>query len=97
MTGNGPPKRKFDAKDLPRTFMSPAYFEEADGLFFMYRDVLIETNQPDGEGGFFREKMGKRIGPMFRCRPARFDERAQFTTSRPDGTVVLLVEIQDKP
>lgn len=92
-----PPRRKIDPREIPRTFMSPAYFEESEtGLFEMFRDVLIETDQPDGVGGFFREKMGKRIGPLFRCREAGPDEREEFWTSRPDGTRVRLVRVEEK-
>lgn len=79
--------------DVPRTFMSPAYVEEIrgdPGFYAMYRDVLVETDQPDGEGGFLREKFGKRIGPVMILREARRGEEADFTTSRPDGTVLLL-------
>ena len=89
------PKRKFNVDDLPRTFMSPAYFEEAEkGVFVMYRDVLVETDERDFDGTRLREKLGKRIGPMFRCRLAEIGERADFTTSRPDGTVLMLVKLE---
>lgn len=89
----GPPKRKLpgDVK-IPRTYMSKAYVEEPEpGTFLMYRDILQETDQPDGTGGFFREKWGKRIGPIMRLRLGRPGERPDFITSREDGTVLELV------
>lgn len=84
---------------IPRTFMSPAYVEEQDDLFVMYRDILVETDQPDGAGGFLREKMGKRIGPMMRFRLARDGESVDFLSSRPDGQVLQLhrVDKQEGP
>ncbi len=94
---DGPPRRKLDPRDIPRTFMSPAYFEEREpGIFEMYRDILLETDLPDGAGGFFREKVGKRIGPMFVCRPIREGEEPDFTTSLPDGRRILLKKVDQK-
>lgn len=86
--------RKDEIKRLPRSFMSPAYVEERDpGFYAMYRDILIETDTPDGQGGFLREKLGKRIGPMFVFREAREGEEPDFISSRPDGSVLLLYRI----
>jgi hypothetical protein len=77
---------------IPRTFMSRAYVQEHDGIFEMYRDILEETNEPDGAGGFLREKKG-RIGPMMVFHEARDGEPVDFQTSRPDGTVLMLHRI----
>jgi hypothetical protein len=82
---------------VPRTFMSPAYVEESGGEFILFRDVLVETDQPDGVGGFYREKFGKRIGPMMRLRPASEGERVDFITSRKDGSVIKLTRIDRPP
>ncbi len=88
------PKRKFNPEDLPRSFMTPAYIEEADpGTFVMFRDILIETDERDENGERLREKFGKRIGPIAVLREAAADEQPDFTTSRPDGTVLLLKRI----
>ena len=88
------PKRKVDPKEIPRTWMSRAYVEEVEnGTFQMFRDVLVETDQKDFDGAPLREKMGKRIGPMFTFRVAQEGERADFMTNRPDGTVLMLVKI----
>lgn len=90
-------KRKFDVDNLPRTFMSPAYVEEVEaGMFQMFRDILVETDEYDSDGSRLREKLGKRIGPMFTFRLAQIGEKADFMTSRPDGTVLMLVRITDK-
>jgi hypothetical protein len=71
--------------------MSRAYVEEVEpGRFAMFRDVLIETDQYDVDGTLLREKLGKRIGPMMILREARSEEAIDFTTSRPDGTVLML-------
>lgn len=68
-------------RKVPRSFMSPAYVERKEhDTYAMYRDILVETDQPDGVGGFFREKLGKRIGPMMLLRRARTEEEAM----RPD-------------
>ena len=88
------PKRKFDPKDLPRSFMSPAYVEEVEpNVFQMFRDILVETDEVGPDGKKLREKLGKRIGPMMVLRPARDGEPTDFMTSRPDGTVLLLYRI----
>ena len=80
-------QRKFDTKNLPKTFMGPAYFlEKEPGVYAMYRDVTVEEN---GE----REKFGKPIGPMFLCRECKQNEKEDFVTSLPDGTVVRLWRI----
>lgn len=88
-----PDKQKVEEikKQVPKSFMSPAYVEEKEpGIYAMYRDILIETDQPDGVGGFMREKLGKRIGPMYVFRVCRKGEEPDFTTSKSDGTVILL-------
>lgn len=86
-----PPKRRFNKNEVPRTFMSPAFVEESSpGEFLMFREVLIETDQLDSQGKPIREKFGKRIGPMMRLTEAQKGESIDFTTSRPDGTVLLL-------
>lgn len=78
-------ERREETKKLPKTFMSPAYVEEKDpGIFVMYRDILMEENG-------VKEKFGKRIGPMYMFRLAMKGEKEDFMTSRPDGTVLLLV------
>lgn len=79
---------------LPRVFASPAYLSEPEpGLFRLRRDVLVETDgPPDAEGNRPREKMGKAI-ELGEFRIAQLGERADFTTSRPDGTVLLLVRL----
>ena len=88
------PKRKFDPKDIPRTYMSPSYFEEREpGTFEMFRDILIETDEVDAAGVHLREKFGKRIGPMYRCRQAQRGEKEDFITSRPDGAIIRLVKV----
>ena len=88
------PQRKFDPKKLPRTFMSPAYLEEPEGGYFlMYRDITVETDEYSETGERLREKLGKRIGPIGRFRIAREGEQVDFTTSRPDGTVLLLTKV----
>ena len=88
------PKRVASTKDLPRSFMSPAYIEEVDtGVFAMYRDIMIETDQYGEDGKRLREKFGKRIGPVMMLREATKEEEPDFTTSRPDGSVLLLVKI----
>lgn len=78
--------------EIPRTFMSRAYVEEHDSIFEMYRDILEETKEPDGAGGFLREKKG-RIGPMMVFREAKDGEQIDFQSSRPDGTVIMLHRI----
>lgn len=85
-------RREEIEKQVPKTFMSPAYVEERDGVYAMYRDILVETNKPDGVGGFYREKLGKRIGPMFLFRPCRPGEEPDFITSK-DGQPLLLFQI----
>ena len=89
-----PPRRTFNKDEVPRTFMAPAHVEErADGVFEMFREILVETNEVGEDGQFLREKFGKRIGPMMRFSVAVEGESADFTTSRPDGTVLLLHRI----
>ena len=91
---NDAPKRKIDPRELPRTWMSKAYVEEVEhGTYQMFRDILIETDQKDIDGEPLREKFGKRIGPMFTFREATPEEREDFITSRPDGSIVRLVKI----
>jgi len=90
------PKRKMNKKDIvvPRTFMTPAYFEEIEkGVYGLFRDVTVETDQKGEDGNFLREKWGKRIGPVYTCRVATQEEEPDFTTSLPDGTVLLLKKI----
>lgn len=94
MIDENAPKRKNKEIVVPRTFMTPAYFEELEkGLFGLFRDVTVETDQRGEDGQFLREKWGKRIGPVFKCREAAKDEDPDFTTSRADGTVLLLKKI----
>jgi hypothetical protein len=77
-------QKKWDVKNLPKTFMSPAYVVEKEpGVFAMYRDVTIEENG-------VREKFGKPIGPMYLFRECKASEKEDFLTSRPDGTVLRL-------
>ena len=87
-----PSKEEFEKfkKTQPRTYMSQAYVERRDGQYVMYRDILVETDKPDGAGGFYREKLGKRIGPMMILRPAKAGEEVDFVTSMTDGTVLPL-------
>ena len=95
MTENTPPKRNVNIKDLPRSFMSPAYVEEIDtGVFAMYRDIMIETNQVGEDGKRLREKFGKRIGPVMMLREATKTEDPDFTTSRSTGEVLMLKKIE---
>jgi predicted RNA-binding protein with PUA domain len=56
--------------------------EVEPGYFELYRDVMIEENG-------VAEKYGKPIHISF-LREATKDEEADLTTSRPDGTVLLL-------
>jgi hypothetical protein len=77
-------------KQVPRSYMSPAYVEKRDGQYVMYRDILVETDKPDGAGGFYREKLGRRIGPMMILRVAKDGEEIDFVTSMTDGTVLPL-------
>jgi len=94
MIDENAPKRKSKEIVVPRTFMTPAYFEELEkGLFGLFRDVTVETDQRGEDGQFLREKWGKRIGPVYTCREATQDEDPDFTTSRADGTVLLLKKI----
>jgi len=75
--------KNLDTK-TPRVYATRALIEEVEkGLFEMYRDVMIEEakGQP--------EKHGKRIHITF-MRECTKDEEADATTSRPDGTVILL-------
>jgi hypothetical protein len=91
-----PTRKKETKKDLkvPRTFMTPAYFEEVDtNTFGLYRDIVAENGEFEADGTPIREKWGKRIGPIFLCRIASKDEEPDYTTSRPDGTVLLLKKI----
>ena len=88
------PARKNDTKDLPRTFMTPAYLEEIDtGTYGLFRDIMIETDEKGEDGQFLREKFGKRIGPVFILRRALDSEQPDMTTSLPDGTVLMLKKI----
>jgi len=67
----------------PRVFATKALVKEIEkGVFELYRDVVIE------EAGT-REKHGKEIHISF-LREATKDEQPDLTTSRPDGTVLLL-------
>jgi hypothetical protein len=73
-----------ELKNLPRTFMEPAYVREVEpGTFAMYRDIVVEENGK-------REKSGKPIGPMGLFRQAKKGETVDFMTSKPDGTVIQL-------
>lgn len=91
------PTRKADTKKdvkVPRTFMTPAYLEEVDtGTFGLFRDIVAENGEFEDDGTPIREKWGKRIGPIFLYRVATQDEEPELTTSRPDGTVLLLKKI----
>jgi len=88
------PKRNTKEVKVPRTFMTPAYFEQVEpGIYGMFRDVTVETDQRGEDGQFLREKWGKRIGPIYTCRVAGKDEDPDFTTSLSDGTVLLFKKI----
>lgn len=88
------PKRANKDIDVPRTFMTPAYFEEIEnGTFAMFRDITVETNEKGEDGKPLREKWGKRIGPIFLCKEAGKGEEPDFTTSRADGNVLLLIKL----
>ena len=77
-------QKKWDTKNLPKTFMGPAYvLEKEPGTYAMYRNVEIEENG-------VREKFGKPIGPLFLFRVAGEKENEDFITSKPDGTVIRL-------
>jgi len=82
-------------RKVPRSFMSPAYVERKEhNVYAMFRDILVETDKPDGVGGFYREKLGKRIGPMMLFRRAETEEeesRPDFRTSDPDGNIIALI------
>lgn len=80
-------QRKFDTKNLPKTFMSPAYIVEKEpGVFAMYRDIYMEENGN-------KEKWGKPIGPMYLFRICTQDEKEDFLSSRTDGEVLRLKRI----
>lgn len=94
MTEEERKKREEIEKQVPKTFMSPAYIEEKEaGVYAMYRDILVETKEADGVGGFYREKMGKRIGPMYIFRPCRKGEEPDYISSKPDGSPLFLWQI----
>ena len=77
-------QKKWDTKNLPKTFMSQAYIVEKEpGVFAMYRDILIEENG-------VKEKWGKPIGPMYLFRECKMGEKEDFLSSRADGTVLRL-------
>ena len=78
-------------QQVPKTFMSPAYIEEREpNVYAMFRDILVETKDPDGVGGFMREKMGKRIGPMLIFRTCKKGEQPDYISSKPDGSPLFL-------
>ena len=70
----------------PRVFATKALLKEIEkGVFELYRDVVIEENG-------VREKHGKEIHISF-LRECTKDEEADLTSSRPDGSVLLLKRI----
>lgn len=72
-----------------RVFMTQAYVREVEpGLFEMYRDMEVEENGK-------REKFGKSIGPIMVLRQAQKDEKIDFITSTPNGTVIELHRIDE--
>lgn len=76
-------EKRPDLKNLPRTFMGPAYVREVEpGTFAMYRDITVEE---DGK----REKFGKPIGPMGLFRRAKDGETVDFTTVKEDKVIQL--------
>lgn len=79
---------KPDLSKLPRTFATKALLKEIEkGVFELYRDVVIEENG-------VREKHGESIHISF-LREATKDEEPDLTSSRPDGSVLLLKRIKE--
>ena len=77
-------QKKWDTKNLPKTFMGAAYLVEKDqGTYGLYRDVVIEENG-------VREKFGKPIGPLYLFRECKQHEKEDMITSRTDGSVIRL-------
>ncbi len=83
-----------EKKDVPRTFLSKAYIVELEkGLWGLYRDVLVETNEFDKEGKPIREKVGKPLGPIGVLREMQKGEEEKVILRSYDPKLDKLLEL----